>query len=64
MVAMAILGVGLAGGSQTGYASLVDLETGRVLWYNRLARISGDLREGKAAAESIDALLMGFPSPR
>lgn len=61
MVAMAILGVVLMGGSQTGYASLIDLETGRVLWFNRLARSSGDLREPKAAAESIDALLAGFP---
>jgi len=64
MVAMAILGVGLAGGSQVGYASLVDLETGRVLWFNRLARASGDLREEKAASESLDALLFGFPGTR
>ena len=34
---MALLGVGLAGGSQTGYASLVDLRTGRVVWFNNLA---------------------------
>jgi hypothetical protein len=64
MVAMAILGVGLTGGSQVGYASLVDLETGRVLWFNRLARASGDLREEKAASESLDALLAGFPGSR
>ncbi|HWK83320.1 MAG TPA: hypothetical protein VNS61_06240, partial [Caldimonas sp.] len=61
MVAMALLGVGLRGGTQTGYASLVDLQTGRVLWFNRLARARGDLREGEAAAESIDSLLSGFP---
>ena len=54
----------LAGGSQVGYASLVDLETGRVLWFNRLARASGDLREEKAASESLDALLIGFPGTR
>ena len=64
MVAMAILGVGLTGGTQVGYASLVDLETGRVLWFNRLARASGDLREEKAAAESLDALFAGFPGAR
>jgi hypothetical protein len=61
MVAMALLGVGLTGGSQVGYASLVDLETGRVMWFNRLARGSGDLRETASAIESIDALLAGFP---
>lgn len=64
MVAMALLGVGLSGGSQVGYASLVDLETGNVLWFNRLARASGDLREGPAAVETIDALLAGFPAAR
>lgn len=61
MVALAILGVGLTGGSQVGYASLVDLDSGRVLWFNRLARSTGDLREAGAAAETIQALLSGFP---
>lgn len=62
MVAMALLGIGLGGGAQVGYASLVDLETGRVLWFNRLLRGDGDLREEKPAAETIDALLAGFPA--
>jgi hypothetical protein len=35
-----------------------------VLWFNSLARLSGDLREQKPAAESIDALLIGFPAIR
>jgi hypothetical protein len=64
MVALAVLGIGLSGGAQTGYASLVDLETGRVLWFNRLLRASGDLRESAAAAESIAVLLTGFPVVR
>ena len=70
MVAMAVIGAAfgagiiLAGGSQTGYASLVDLETGRVVWFNRLARDKGDMREPAAAAESIEALLTGFPAVR
>ena len=46
---------------QTGYASLVDLKTGRVLWFNRLQRGSGDLREAEKAAETVDALLNEFP---
>lgn len=64
MVGLALLGVGITGGVQVGYASLVDLQTGRVLWFNQLARGSGDLREPKPAAESIDALLRGFPRPQ
>ena len=62
MVAMALLGVGLSGGVQIGYASLVDLQTGRVLWFNRLARATGDLREAQPAAESMKALLADFPA--
>jgi len=61
MVLMAVLGVGLSGGSQVGYASLVDLESGRVLWFNSLARATGDLRDPGKAAETVDALLTGFP---
>lgn len=64
MVALALLGVGLGGGVQVGYATLIDLESGQVLWFNRLARGTGDLREPASAAESIDALLTGFPSVR
>jgi hypothetical protein len=62
MVGMALLGIGIGGGAQIGYATLVDLETGQVLWFNQLARASGDLRDGKAAAESVNALLTGFPA--
>ena len=62
MVGMALLGIGLAGGAQIGYASLVDLESGKVLWFNELARGSGDLREAKAADETIAALLRDFPA--
>lgn len=62
MVALALLGVGITGGIQIGYASLVDLRTGRVVWFNNLVRVSGDLREAKAAEETVDALLRGFPA--
>jgi HAMP domain-containing protein len=61
MVALALVGVGLGGGMQIGYASLVDLRSGRVLWFNRLMRQSGDLREPAKAAETLNALLSGFP---
>lgn len=64
MVALALFGVGIPGGVQVGYASLVDLTSGQVVWFNRLARGTGDLREAEPAKESIDALLAGFPAPR
>lgn len=61
MVVMAMLGVGIVGGTQVGYASLVDLNTGRVVWFNALARVTGDLREAASAQETVDELLKGFP---
>ncbi len=64
MVAMAALGIGITGGVQTGYASLVDLRSGQVVWFNRLTRPYGDLREAEPARETIEALLAGFPAVR
>lgn len=64
MIMLGLLGVVLPGGAQVGYASLVELETGRVVWFNRLDRMSGDLREASKAAETLDALLADFPSAR
>lgn len=61
MVVAALFGVGLGGGVQAGYASLVDLETGDVVWFNLLLRGTGDLREREPARESVNALLTNFP---
>lgn len=64
MIAFALLGVGMAGGLQTGYASLIDLSTGRVVWFNRVFRGQGDLRERDSARETVATLLKNFPTPR
>jgi hypothetical protein len=62
-VVLALVGIGLApGGMQIGYASLVDLNTGQVVWFNRLQRGRGDLREAEKATETLEALLDQFPS--
>jgi hypothetical protein len=61
MVGLALLGVGIGGGVQVGYSSLVDLETGQVLWFNQLISGVGDLRDEKSATASVDSLLAGFP---
>lgn len=61
MIALALLGSFTLGGEQNAYASLVDLATGRVVWFNDVQRMSGDLREAQSAAETVDALLKGFP---
>lgn len=64
MVIGAMFGVGLSGGIQVGYASLVDLDSGQVLWFNRLVSGSGDLREPVPAQASVVELLRNFPSAR
>lgn len=61
IVAMALLGGFNTGGEQNGYASLVDLSTGRIVWFNDLRRMWGDLREPQAANETVEALFKGFP---
>ena len=52
---------GFGDGVQVGYASLVDLRTGQVLWFNQMFRAKGDLRDASSAASSIDALLGDLP---
>jgi hypothetical protein len=64
MVALAFVGMGMGGGMQVGYASLVDLQTGRIVWFGDVYRARGDLREAEAARETLDALFAGFPAPR
>jgi hypothetical protein len=64
MVAMAAMGIGITGGVQVGYASLVDLRSGQVVWFNQLTRPYGDLRQAEPARETIEALLDGFPAVR
>ncbi|RYY70468.1 MAG: hypothetical protein EOO24_49725 [Comamonadaceae bacterium] len=61
MIGMALLGVVSFGGEQVGYASLVDLQTGRVVWHNPVRRMWGDLRDAEAANETVEELLKGFP---
>jgi hypothetical protein len=57
----ALFGVAVPGGVQAGFATLVDLDSGDVVWINRLARGTGDLRTIEPAKESVKLLLTGFP---
>lgn len=61
VVVAALFGVAMQGGMQVGFASLVDLRTGEVVWFNRLIRGGGDLRTAAPARETIDTLLTGLP---
>ena len=61
MIGMALLGSITLGGYQMAYASLLDLNTGRVVWFNDLQRMTGDLRDESSAKETVEALLKDFP---
>jgi hypothetical protein len=45
------------GGQQFAYASLVDLKTGQVVWFNTLAATVGDIRTPDGAKKMVDGLL-------
>ncbi len=61
MLLAGAVGVAVPGGQQVGFASLVDLNTGRFLWFNILQSGTGDLREPENAEKVVAALLKGAP---
>ena len=50
-----------AGGVQIGFASLVDLRTGNIVWFNRLVSGSGDLRTEGPAQQTVNELIKDIP---
>ena len=63
VIAGAALGVGIVptGGVQVGFASLVDLRTGNIVWFNRAIDGMGDLREEAKDARATNQLLKDIP---
>ena len=51
----------LPGGRLSAFASLVDLKTGNIVWFNLLNVPSGDLRTAEAARETMSGLLKDLP---
>lgn len=49
--------VAVTGGQQVAFASLVDLETGQVTWFNTLVSGVGDIREAEGADNMVSRLL-------
>ncbi len=61
MAGLMLVGVGLSLGEQFGFASLVDLNDGRVVWFNVLTAQRGDLRNPTDAKAAVSELLEGAP---
>lgn len=60
---LALLGPGIAvkSGEHIGYAGLVDLKTGDLLWLNADAAMGGDVREADGSQKRVGQLLEEFP---
>ncbi|MEO7478420.1 MAG: hypothetical protein ABIT64_04210 [Lysobacteraceae bacterium] len=63
MLAGAAMGsyMDIGGGAQVGVATLVDLRTGKVVWFNLMARQSGDLRDATGTELTVAQMLKGLP---
>lgn len=59
--AAAAVGVSVQSGLHAGYAGLVDLRTGDVVWVNADNAMGGDVREPDGAGRRVSQLLEGFP---
>jgi hypothetical protein len=63
LIAIAAVGSGFfpAGGQHFSYASLVDLDSGNIVWFNFYANKKGDVRTREGAQERADTLLASLP---
>ncbi len=56
----AVLGVAVYTGHQGGFASLVDLRTGDVVWFNNVPLAQGDMRSPEGARRLVNQLFDGL----
>ena len=57
----AMVGVGIVTGGEVGFASLVDLKTGDIVWFNQVAAGVGELREEDGAMATVNLLFKDMP---
>lgn len=57
----ALVGVGIVTGGEVGFASLVDLRSGEIVWFNKVSAGTGELREAATARQTIDTLFKDIP---
>ncbi|MBW6522509.1 hypothetical protein KZ810_03280 [Sphingomonas sp. RHCKR47] len=61
VVALLGPGIGVKSGEHAGYAGLIDLKTGDVLWLNADGAMGGDVRTAEGADKRVAQLLEEFP---
>lgn len=57
----ALAGVYVAQGGEVGFASLVDMRTGDIVWFNKVDSGVGELREKENARLTVDNLFRNLP---
>lgn len=62
MLAAVTTGAYMNAGAEYGFASLVDLRTGDIVWFNVVSAGSGELRDPQGAAAAVDALFRDIPT--
>ena len=54
-------GIGVTSGEHIGYAGLIDIHTGDLVWLNADLQMGGDVRTEEGAEKRVRQLLEGFP---
>lgn len=57
-----LFGAYVPAGVHIGYAGLVDLKTGEIVWLNADIQMGGDLRQPDGAQKRVSELMRGFPA--
>lgn len=60
-VLAAVAGVGMSTGWEQGFASLVDLKTGDIVWFNVVRTSAGELRDEQGAETVVTNLFKDMP---
>lgn len=61
ILAGGLLGAGVKSGVHKGYAGLVDLQTGNLVWLNADEAMGGDVRNAEGMQKRVGQLLEDFP---
>lgn len=61
ILAAGLVGAGVKSGVHKGYAGLVDLETGNLVWLNADEAMGGDVRDADGMQKRVAQLLEDFP---
>lgn len=52
----------ISGGQHVAYVSLVELDSGNIVWFNLLRGSKGDVREAEGAGTMVGAIMANMPS--